>query len=83
MRLPLIRRPSSVFCRPIRRHHSAMLDRKREPTLLESKRPLAKQLTPPAVEGRHVRFIIGSDALEVIDRRDDLSGNAVPLGGHT
>jgi hypothetical protein len=58
------------------------LDRKGNLTALQAKRRLAKQLTPPAVQGRNIGAVIAGDRLEIIDGGDHLRGDAVFLADH-
>ena len=81
-RLPRERGGASL---PLDRHHAALLDRERQPALLERQCLLAEQLASPAVQGRHVGLEqnikaeadkIGAIQLEIEGRRADLKDAA-------
>src|SRR5438309_11947991 len=57
-------------------------DRKREPAMLERQRGLAEQFTAPAAQRGDVGIVVRRDLLEIVDGRDHLAGDGVPLRGH-
>src|SRR5262249_5924426 len=63
-------------------NYAVVLDGEREPSMLESERLLAKQLTAPARQRRYVGFVISRDAVEIVHGGDDLGCHAMPLGRH-
>src|SRR5262249_34653339 len=54
-------------------NYAVVLDGEREPSMLESERLLAKQLTAPARQRRYVGFVISRDAVEIVHGGDDLA----------
>src|SRR5258708_6932482 len=71
--------PGSVTLHP---NDPAFLDFEREPPLLECERLVPEWLPPPTGHGRDIGFIVGGDAVEVVDGGDYLGGNPMPFRGH-